>query len=147
MSPSRQRRAPAWAASSAGRALPMEVTSPQALLTISRTTGKEEGSCQHSSGETATAGQEQGDMQAKVAFYINWRATDARPGPKLTPGNTTPNDAGHMRPGKGTASGGQSPRLSRLIRQRGISSTIRSSAFKHCHIYIKCLRCAALPER
>lgn len=85
----------AWAASSAGRALLMEVTSPQGSLMISKMTRKEEGSCQHSLGEreTVKGGQEQGEMQTKVAFYINWRATDAWPGPKLTPGNTDPSAA------------------------------------------------------
>lgn len=55
------------------------------LLDYSRVTGNAEHSCQSILRENRSR-----RMQAKVTFHINWRGTDARLGPKITPGNTNP---------------------------------------------------------
>lgn len=61
------------------------------LLDYSRVTGNAEHSCQSIlRGGRLCRESRSRRMQAKVTFHINWRGTDARLGPKITPGNTNP---------------------------------------------------------
>lgn len=74
------------------------------LLDYSRVKGNTESSCQSIlRGGRLYREDRSRRMQAKATFHINWRGTEVKLGPKITPGNRNP---GAVREGKQTVGSG-----------------------------------------